>query len=107
MTIRIEKDDMRSAIVIEKGSDNNGAYAPDVPGCVTTGRTVDETRQNMVEPLLFQLESLAEHGETIPKPGSFVHYVDTTFESPTLPRPICRSRCSNWSYSRAVREQSS
>jgi len=72
VTFWIEKDGMKSAIVIEKGSDNNGSYAPEVPGCVTTGRTFDETRQNMAEALQFQLECLAERGETIPEPGSLV-----------------------------------
>jgi len=30
------------AVVIEKGANNYSAYVPDLPGCVTTGRTVEE-----------------------------------------------------------------
>ena len=30
------------AVVIERGPDNMSAYAPDLPGCITTGRTVEE-----------------------------------------------------------------
>lgn len=40
---------MRFAVVIEKGANNYGAYVPDLPGCITTGRTVEEVKQNMVE----------------------------------------------------------
>ena len=36
---------MRYAIVIEKAEDNYGAYVPDLPGCVTTGETIEETQQ--------------------------------------------------------------
>ena len=30
------------AVVIEQTPNNYGAYAPDVPGCVSTGKTWDE-----------------------------------------------------------------
>ena len=33
----------RYAIVIENGATNYGAYVPDLPGCVATGATVEET----------------------------------------------------------------
>jgi len=33
---------MRYAIVIEKADGNFSAYVPDLPGCVATGRTLDE-----------------------------------------------------------------
>src|SRR6267378_4431701 len=35
------------AIVIEKGENNLSAYVPDLPGCITTGRTVEEIERNM------------------------------------------------------------
>ena len=35
----------RYAIVVEKGATNYGAYVPDLPGCVATGATVEETEQ--------------------------------------------------------------
>jgi predicted RNase H-like HicB family nuclease len=31
-------DRMRYAVVIEKAAQNYGAYVPDLPGCVATGR---------------------------------------------------------------------
>ena len=31
------------AVVFEKAPNNWAAYVPDLPGCVTTGRTIEET----------------------------------------------------------------
>ncbi len=36
-------------IIIETGERNCSAYAPDVPGCIATGKTIDETKRNMTE----------------------------------------------------------
>ncbi|HEX8084746.1 MAG TPA: type II toxin-antitoxin system HicB family antitoxin [Solirubrobacteraceae bacterium] len=55
-------------IVIESGPNNYGAYAPDVPGCVATGRTVEECEREMREALVFHFEGLREFGEPIPEP---------------------------------------
>ena len=35
---------MRYAVVIEKGENNYSAYAPDLPGCVSVGDTLDEVK---------------------------------------------------------------
>ena len=55
-------------IVIESGARNYSAYAPDVPGCVATGRTVEECEREMREALVFHFEGLREFGEPIPEP---------------------------------------
>jgi predicted RNase H-like HicB family nuclease len=39
----------RFLIVIEKANGNYSAYAPDLPGCVATGATVDEVENRMHE----------------------------------------------------------
>ncbi|MBI3925786.1 MAG: type II toxin-antitoxin system HicB family antitoxin [Armatimonadetes bacterium] len=57
---------MRVAVIVESGVHNFSAYAPDVPGCVSTGRTVEETLSNMQEALALHLEGLAEDG-TLPQ----------------------------------------
>lgn len=36
---------MRYAIVIEKAKDNYAAYVPDLPGCVTTGATIENVQR--------------------------------------------------------------
>jgi predicted RNase H-like HicB family nuclease len=36
---------MRYAVVIEKAENNYSAYVPDLPGCITTGKSIEETRR--------------------------------------------------------------
>jgi predicted RNase H-like HicB family nuclease len=66
---------MRYAIVIEQANGNYSAYAPDMPGCVATGATLEEVQQTMQEALAFHLEGLREEGLPIPQPST-VAYVD-------------------------------
>jgi predicted RNase H-like HicB family nuclease len=61
---------MRYAIVIEQADGNYSAYAPDVPGCVATGATLEEVQQAMQEALAFHLEGLREEGLSIPQPST-------------------------------------
>lgn len=67
---------MRYLIVIEPTSTGFSAYAPDVPGCITTGRTREETVALMREALEFHFEGLHEDGEPIPESSSIAKYVD-------------------------------
>lgn len=67
---------MRYAIVIEKAASNYSAYVPDLPGCVATGKTVEETEQQIREAIEFHLEGLREDGLPIPTPQSQVEYVE-------------------------------
>lgn len=67
---------MRYAIVIEKAATNYSAYVPDLPGCVATGRTIEETEQQIREAIEFHLEGLREDGQPIPRPQSQVEYVE-------------------------------
>jgi predicted RNase H-like HicB family nuclease len=64
------------AIVIEKAEKNYSAYVPDVPGCVATGQTAEETRQNLMEALSSHLELLREAGEPVPRPSTLADYVE-------------------------------
>jgi predicted RNase H-like HicB family nuclease len=57
-------------VIIEKAENNFGAWAPDLPGCITTGRTVAETLANMQEAIQFHLEGMREDGEPIPVPST-------------------------------------
>jgi predicted RNase H-like HicB family nuclease len=47
-----------------------GVSFPDLPGCITAGRTLDEARAMAEEALAFHLEGLAEDGDPIPEPSS-------------------------------------
>ena len=58
------------AVVIETASDNYCAYVPDLPGCVATAKTREETYQQISEAIVFHLEGLKEDGLPIPEPES-------------------------------------
>jgi predicted RNase H-like HicB family nuclease len=67
---------MRYAVVIEKAEGNYAAYVPDLPGCVATGATVQETEREIQEAIKFHLEGLRADGLPIPEPSSRVEYVE-------------------------------
>ena len=69
---------MRYAVVIEKAASNFAAYVPDLPGCVATGATVEETRREIQEAITFHIEGLRADGLPIPEPSSEVQYVEVT-----------------------------
>lgn len=66
----------RYAIVIEHGENNLSAYVPDLPGCITTGKTVAEIERNIREAIELHLEGMIEDGEAIPEPQTDVRYVE-------------------------------
>ncbi len=68
----------RYLIVIENAGSNFSAHSPDLPGCVTTGKTREDTRKNMEEAIEFHLEGLREDGLTVPPPSSVAEYVEVS-----------------------------
>ncbi len=67
---------MRYAVVIEKAEGNYSAYVPDLPGCVATGVTPEETEREIREAIELHLEGLREDGAPIPPPSSKVQYIE-------------------------------
>jgi len=67
---------MRYAIVIERAEGNFSAYVPDLPGCVATGATVEDTEREIRDAIAFHLEGMRADGIEIPAPSSRVEYVD-------------------------------
>jgi predicted RNase H-like HicB family nuclease len=66
----------RYAIVIEKTTSNFAGYVPDLPGCVATGATVEETELLLREAIELHLEGMREDGLSIPEPASVVEYLE-------------------------------
>jgi predicted RNase H-like HicB family nuclease len=67
---------MRYAIVIEKAENNYAAYVPDLLGCVATGKTIEETEQQIREAIEIHIRGMREDGLPIPEPSSQVEYVE-------------------------------
>lgn len=67
---------MRYAIVIESAGDNFSAYVPDLPGCVATGTTIQETEHEIRAAIEFHLEGLKADKLPIPPATSHVDYVE-------------------------------
>jgi predicted RNase H-like HicB family nuclease len=55
-------------VIIEKAPNNYSAYVPDLPGCITTGNTVDDVAANIQEAIGVHRETMEDLG--IPVPAS-------------------------------------
>ena len=67
---------VKYAVIFERAPNNWAAYVPDLPGCMTTGNTLDETKRNIKEAIQGHLETLREFGQTIPDPASVAGEVE-------------------------------
>ena len=67
---------MRYTVVYERAPSNYAAYVPDLPGCVATGGTLDEVKQNIREAISFHLDGLRLEQEPIPEPQSWAELVE-------------------------------
>jgi predicted RNase H-like HicB family nuclease len=65
-------------IIIEQAEDNYSAYCPDLPGCIATGCTEEETVQRMKEAIEFHIEGLREGKTSIPAPTTKAVDVEVT-----------------------------
>ena len=66
------------AVIFEQGSGNWAAYVPDLPGCITTGATVEETERNIREAIEGHIRALKEFGERVPEPTSLAKEIEIT-----------------------------
>ncbi len=63
-------------IVVERADENYSAYAPDLPGVVAAGDTVEDTERLMGEAIALYLEELRATGAPIPEPTSVARTVE-------------------------------
>jgi predicted RNase H-like HicB family nuclease len=59
-------------IVKGKNEGNYGAWVPDLPGCISTGLTIRETKANIREAIELHLRGIREDGDPIPAPSRAV-----------------------------------
>ena len=67
---------MRYAMIIETGQHNYSAYLPDLPGCIATGKTIEEVRQRMREAIELHIAGMREDGLPIPEATSLADYIE-------------------------------
>ena len=56
----------RFLVVYEHGKRNFAGFAPDVPGCFSTGKSLPQMRQMMREALESHLQWMADDGDAMP-----------------------------------------
>ena len=67
---------MKFWVVIERTPRNYGAYVPDLPGCIATGKTRAEAKRMIREAIAFHIEGMKEEGLPIPEPSASVGLVE-------------------------------
>jgi len=65
----------RFLIVIEKAKGNYSAYCPDLPGCVATGKTPQDTEKYMHEALEMHIHGMIEDKLPIPENVALAEYI--------------------------------
>jgi predicted RNase H-like HicB family nuclease len=63
-------------IVIERTDMGYSSYSPDLPGCVSTGKTREDTEKNMREAIEFHVDGLRQEGYPVPEPQTTSSYVE-------------------------------
>jgi predicted RNase H-like HicB family nuclease len=70
----MEPNAMKEYVVIyergKEGAENWGAYVPDLPGCISTGETLEELRSHIREAIQLHLEGLEAEGLPVPEPST-------------------------------------
>ena len=64
-------------MIIERAEFKDSAYVPDLPSCIATGVTVEETENEICEAIVFHLDGLRENGLPFPEPSSVCKYVES------------------------------
>jgi predicted RNase H-like HicB family nuclease len=67
---------VRYAVIFKQAERNWAAYVPDLPGCITTGRTLEEAERNIWEAIEGHLKTLREFGESVPQPTSVARDIE-------------------------------
>jgi len=66
----------RFLIVVEKARGNFSAYSPDLPGCIATAATAENTAIRMHEAIDLHIRGLREDDLPIPEPSATAAYVE-------------------------------
>jgi predicted RNase H-like HicB family nuclease len=64
------------AVVYEWAGKNYSAYVPDLPGCISTGKSLSDVERNISEAIEGHVKTLKEFGEPVPEPKTKVGSVE-------------------------------
>ena len=64
------------AVIFEQAESNWAAYVPDLPGCITTGSSLEDAKTNIQEAIRGHLATLREFGDPVPSPTSLAGEVE-------------------------------
>lgn len=67
---------VKYGVIFEKAESNWAAHVPDLPGCMTTGSTLEETQLNIREAIQGHLDTLRQFGDPIPEASSLAGEVE-------------------------------
>ncbi len=72
-------------VVIEKEESGKGyyAYCPNLSGCFSNGKTIEEARKNIREAIELHLESLTARERKIPQHDRLVHVEEISIGIPS------------------------
>jgi predicted RNase H-like HicB family nuclease len=65
----------RFLVIVEKANGNYSAYCPDLPGCVATGETKEETELSIKQAMQMHIEGLREDNLPVPESNATAEYV--------------------------------
>ncbi len=57
-------------VIFEWAGSNYSAYVPDLPGCISTGKTLEDTERNIQEAIELYIDTLKEDCQPIPEPST-------------------------------------
>ena len=57
---------LKFVVVFEQGAANYSAYVPDLPGCVSTGKTWEKMQEMIREAITGHIEVMLEYGDPLP-----------------------------------------
>lgn len=69
---------VKYAVIFEQAENNWAAYVPDLPGCMSTGSTLEQVKANIREAIQGHLDTLREFGQPIPSPSSTAEDIEVT-----------------------------
>ena len=63
---------MKYLAIFEKSKTGWGAYVPDLPGCIATGKTWKQVESRIHSAINVHLEAMRADGDKIPEPSPFL-----------------------------------